>query len=173
MNPLQFSVYKGIKGKFGALQFNFQNPHYYNGKLKDFTGAEAYGEDHKLKEGWKQREGCVFLEITSTKEPNVYDWENKVTVALSVTDLGKVLNGLITGNEVKIMHDPGAKSDSAGAIQKHVNISSPNGTSEGCLVAVSQVSGQQSKRHMVPLNGDELLVLRCLIQTAVSKSLGW
>jgi hypothetical protein len=53
--------------------------------------------------------------------------------------------GLMTGNEVKIMHDPGAKTDTQGAVQKHLNIVSPNGPSEGCLVSVSQVSGDKQK----------------------------
>ncbi len=173
MNPLQYAVYKGVKGKFGAVQFNLQAPHYFKDREKDFTGAKAFGEDGKLKEGWKIREGAVFMEITSTKEPNVYDWENKITVALSTNDLGKVLFGLKTGNETKLMHDPGAKSESAGAVQKHVNISSPNGTAEGCMIRVSQTSAGQTKSHTVPLSGDELLVLATLVQSAISRSLNW
>jgi len=83
------------------FQFNFQAPHFFRDKQKDFTGVNALGEDGKMKEGWKIREGAVFLEITSTKDKNVYDWENKVTIALSTNDLGKVLFGIKTGNEGK------------------------------------------------------------------------
>ena len=173
MRPLQYSVYKGMTGKWGAIQFNMQDSHYFRDKEKDFTGELALANDGKLKEGWKIREGAVFMEITSTKDKNVYDWDNKVTVALSTNDLGKLLLGLKTGNEVKLMHDPGAKSDTAGAVQKHVNISSPNGTAEGCMIRVSQTSGGTTKTHTVPLSGDELLVLATLVQTAISRSLGW
>ncbi len=173
MNTLQYSIYKGVKGKFGAVQFNLQLPHYFREKQKDFTGQNALDEAGKMKEGWRIREGAVFMEITSTKEANVYDWENKVTVALSTNDLGKVLFGLRTGNEVKLMHDPGAKSDRAGETTKTVNISSPKGTAEGCMIHVSQKTGEQVKSHTVPLSGDELLVLATLIQSAITKSLGW
>ncbi len=173
MNPLQYAVYKGMTGKWGAVQFNFQAPHYFRDKQKDFTGINALDDSGKMKEGWKIREGAVFLEITSTKDKNVYDWENKVTVALSTNDLGKVLLGLKTGNEVKLMHDPGAKSDKAGETTKNVNISSPNGTLEGCMIRVTQKTGDQQKQHTVPLSGDELCVLVTLVQAAITRSLGW
>jgi hypothetical protein len=173
MNTLQYAVYKGTGGKFGAIQFNFQPPHYYREKQKDFTGVNALDDNGRMKEGWKTRDGCVFMEITSTKEANVYDWENKVTIALSVNDLGKILLGLRTGEDVKLMHDPGAKSESAGAVRKHLNISSPKGTTAGCIVSVSMIAGDQEKKHMVPLTGDELLVLATLVQAAIPRALGW
>lgn len=173
MNPLQYAVYKGMTGKWGAVQFNFQAPHYFRDKQKDFTGINALDDNGKMKEGWKIREGAVFLEITSTKDKNVYDWEQKVTVALSTNDLGKVLYGIKLGTDVKLMHDPGAKSDRAGAVQKHVSITSPKGTAEGCLISVSEVQGEQRKSHTVPLSGDELLVLGTLVQAAIARSLGW
>lgn len=173
MNPLQYAVYKGVKGKFGAVQFNFQPPHFYREKVKDFSGANALDDNGKMKEGWKTRDGAVFLEITSTKEANVYDWENKITIALSVNDLGKILVALRTGEEMKLMHDPGAKSESAGSVQKHLKFSSPNGTASGCIINASMVAGDVTKSHMVPLSGDELVVLGTLIQAAIPRALGW
>ncbi len=173
MNPLQYAVYKGTGGKWGAVQFNFQAPHYFRDKQKDFTGVNALGDDNKMKEGWKIREGAVFMEITSTKDKNVYDWENKVTIALSTNDLGKVLYGLKLGTDVKIMHDPGAKSDRAGQVTKNLNMSSPKGTAEGCLISVTETNGEARKSHTVPLTGDELIVLGTLVQAAIARSLGW
>ena len=38
---LQYSIYKGTGGNHGALQLNFQKPHFYNQKQKDFTGDIA------------------------------------------------------------------------------------------------------------------------------------
>ncbi len=79
MNPMQFSIYKGTGGSHGALQLNFQRPHFYFGKLKSFDGMfegkSVYEETdgkRKLKEGWKEREGCIFLDIAPTKDKNVY-----------------------------------------------------------------------------------------------------
>jgi Whirly transcription factor len=173
MNPLQYASYKGMGGRNGALQFNFQPPHYYLGKQKDFTGSEALNDEGRLNEGWKVREGAIFLEITSAKDKNVYDWDSKIVIALSVNDMGKVLFTLVTGNECKIMHDPGAKSENSGQVKKYLTVTSPKGTAEGVIFNATQVVGEDKKSHMVPLTGDEVLVLRQLIQTAISNSLGW
>jgi hypothetical protein len=178
LNPLQYSIYKGMGGNNGAVQFNFQPPHFYKvgTKIKDFNGSECFEEvdgRKRLREGWKEREGCIFLEITCTKDKNVYDWEQKIIMALSVNDMGKVLMTLLTGDDCKIMHDPGAKTQSAGAVKKFLNISSPNGTKAGCFVTATQTSGDQKRTHKVPLDGAELLVLRQLLNTAVSKALNW
>lgn len=173
MQPLQYAIYKGMGGKNGALQFNFQAPHYYNGKQKDFDGSKALDENNRLTEGWKIREGAVFMEIASTKDKNVYDWENKVVMALSINDMGKVLLGLVAGSEVKLMHDPNAKSDGAGQVKKHLSVTSPQGTAAGVIFQAAEIKGETKKSHMVPLSGDEVLVLRQLLQTAIGRSLGW
>jgi len=178
MFPLQYAVYKGTGGKFGALQFNLQRPHYTDGKDRDFTGSTALedsGGRRKLKEGWKERPGCVFMEITSTKEgqKNVYDWDQKVIMALSVNDMGKILLTLATGVECKIMHDPGAKSESQGAIKKWLSVSSPQGTAKGVMFTVSMQAAGDERRHTVPLTGDEVMVLRSLLQRAIATAQNW
>lgn len=182
MNPMQYAIYKGTGGKFGAVQFNLQRPHFYQGKTKDFTGHQALDEQGKRKEGWKDREGCIFLEITSAKagQKNVYDWDNKIILALSITDIGKILYFLVTGKDpgkggdrLSIMHDPGAKSQSAGAVKKFLSMFSPNGTSAGCLITAKQVTGSEERKHTVPLTGDEVIVLRSLLQAAIPSTLNW
>jgi hypothetical protein len=173
---LQYAIYKGTGGKHGALQLNFQKPHYYKDKLKDFTGDQAFNnKDGKweLLPGWKVREGAIFLEIASTKEKNEYDWDNKVVLALSVDDMGKVLETLLTGNECKLMHDPGAKSESAGVVKKYLHVYSPKGVKEGCMISATMSAGGENKSHTVPVSASELLVLRALLQAAISKALNW
>lgn len=175
LNPQQYAVYKGMSGKFGAVQFNFQAPHYYNPentKEKDFTGTIR--ERNGVK--WKVREGAVFVDITSAKGKNEYDWDNKITFALSVNDIGKILFGLRTahkGSEIALMHDPGAKSESAGKVRKHIKFSSPQGPSAGFLLSVTQVTGKEKRSHTVPLSPDEVLIVGTLLQTAVSRALAW
>lgn len=172
MTPQQFAVYKGTGGKFGALQFDLQLPHYYKDKQKDYTGEQAL-DGFKTKEGWNRREGAVFLQATTAVDKNVYDWEKKIIFALSVQDMAKVVLSLSTGEECKLMHDPGAKSDTAGAIKKYLNISSPNGTVNGCMVTLSQTSGGETRRHTVPMDGSEVIALRQLLLTAIPRALGW
>lgn len=191
MNPMQFAIYKGTGGKWGAIQFNFQKPHFYSGKLKDFTGQTAFelvDGRKKLREGWKEREGCVFVEIAPTTDKNKYDWDKKIIMALSVNDMGKLLYFLATGkssnsnererngkvtNSMTIMHDPHAKSDRAGQTQKYLTMYSPGGTAEGGMITITQKEGDQKREHKVPVTGDEVMVLRTLFQSAISSALNW
>lgn len=166
---LQYAVYKGTGGKYGALQFNMQKPHYYSGKQKDFTGEQALNKG-KLTEGWKIREGCIFMEITSTKDKNVYDWDNKIVLALSVTDMGKLLAGLSKLGETKIMHDPGAKTEAAGAVKKFLTV---NLSEQGALFSCTQSTDGETRTHSVPLSPDEVVTLRVLLQQAITRSLNW
>lgn len=191
MKPMQYPIYKGTGGRFGAIQFNFQGPHFYCGKQKDYTGSEAFETvdgRRKLKANWKEREGCVFVEITRAVDKNKYDWNQKIIMALSVNDLGKLLYFLTTGkssnpkereregkptNSMTIMHDPNAKSDRAGETQKYLRVYSPNGTAEGCLITVTQIEKGEKREHTVPVTGDEVIALRTLVQAAISSALSW
>lgn len=192
MNPMQYAIYKGTGGKYGAIQFNFQKPHFYSGKQKDYTGSEAFETvdgRRKLKDGWKAREGCVFVEIAPTIGKNEYDWKGqKIIMALSVGDQSKFLYFLATGkspnrkererdgkptNSMTIMHDPHAKSDRAGQTQKYLKMYSPGGTAEGCMITITQKEGDQKREHTVPVTGDEVIALRTLLQTAISSALNW
>lgn len=177
MRTLQYAVYKGKSGKFGAAQWNLQNPHYYCNacKVKNFT-SESHPPTTNPKGCSGEmilREGAVFLEITSTKAPDVYDWENKIVMALSVTDLGKLLITLRTGNELKLLHDPGAGSDKKGQVRKNLYVSSPKGIENGCMITASQTDGTAEKKHVVPLSYDEVCVLGSLISTAIPRALAW
>jgi hypothetical protein len=173
---LQYAIYKGTGGKHGAIQLNFQKPHYYKDRLKDFEGNQAFsnnGGKWELNPGWKAREGAIFMEIASTKDKNEYDWDNKIVLALSIDDMGKVLETLLTGNECKLMHDPGAKSETAGVVKKYLHFYSPKGIKEGCMISASMNAGGDTKTHTVPVSSSEVLVLRALFQAAISKSLNW
>lgn len=172
--PLQYAVYKGVGGKFGALQFNFQSPHYYKGTVKDFTGKTALDQDGRLLEGWRQREGAVFVEAASAIGKNQYDWENKITFACSVSDMGKVSLSLTTSAALDIMHDPGAKTENEGAVRKHLKLLfAEKVTTKGCIAIVSEQKGDDKKEHKIPLSADECIALRQLYLTAIPKALAW
>ena len=176
IRPLQYAIYKGTGGKHGCLQFNLQRPHFYKDKTRDFAmvaPGQALDETGRIREGWQAREGAIFMEITSTKDKNVYDWDNKIVMALSVNDMGKLLETLVTGTELKLMHYPGAKSETAGVVKKYLTVSSPKGIKEGCLFMASQTSGGETKTHMVPVAPSEVYILRSLINAAIAKSLAW
>ena len=71
------------------------------------------------------------------------------------------------------MHDPNAKSESQGLVRKNLYISSPKGTANGCMIRATQASGGQQRNHSVPLSGDELIVLKELLQASIPVVFGW
>ena len=71
------------------------------------------------------------------------------------------------------MHDPGAKSETQGKIKKNLNVASPKGTSNGCMVRASYTAAGETKSHQVPLSGDELIVMKELLASAVPQMLKW
>ena len=66
--PLPFKVYKGVKGKFGAMRLNFKRP---------------YTNDNNA----KKQEGVLFLEAAPPTGAGSYDWENKkIIFAMGLVD---------------------------------------------------------------------------------------
>lgn len=183
MNPLQLGFYKGVGGKHGAVQFSLQKPHYYlkgNPKLKNFEGKfipESWNTGGKeySKEDLTSREGALFLEITSATGKNEYDWSNKIVIALSVHDMGKLLMVLEGAKPtMEIFHDPGAKSATEGKVNKKLSISSPQGIVTGVLINASQTeAGGEKRQHTVPLSGEEVKTLAACIRGVLPVALAW
>jgi hypothetical protein len=168
ISPLQVAFYKGMGGKWGAVQFNLRKPHYFC-EAKDTDGNPCRSKvyDQALPpqkcptEGcsgsrMKSKEGFIYMDICSTKGRNEYDWSNKITLQLNVNDIGKILTVIdgtredTKGASVEIMHDPGARTHTQGKIQKWFSVSSPNGVKDiknedgkpgprgGCMLRVVQ-----------------------------------
>lgn len=183
MSPLQLAFYKGAGGKNGALQLNLQRPHFYvkdNPKLKNYEGKFIPKEwkdknPNLTPEDLTSREGALFVEIASATGKNVYDWENKIVMALSIDDMGKalmVLEGLEP--EVNILHDPGAKTTTQGKVQKYLNLSSPKGIKAGVIVSIAKKDADgNTVKHTVPLSGDEARVLATCIRAVIPVALAW
>lgn len=180
MQPLQHSIYKGMTGKHGALQLNLQPPHFFRkeGKVtfRDFTGEEALvyidgKPTRKTKDDWKLREGAIFFEACSSSGKNVYDWKKSIRIALSMTDIGKILAGWEQGKEVDLLHDPGAGGPNRGKVLKKITITKP--TSQGVMFFVKMREDGEDRQHQIPISPDELVVLRILFTKAVSSALNW
>ncbi len=174
ISPLRWSVYKGVSGKFGCIQLNLQKPHYFCSKCKkkDFVSVLPV-ECCETK--MESREGCIFMEITSANGPNKYDWDKKIIFSMSTHDMAQVLFALETGEEVKLMHDPGAKSSAAGQVSKNFNIQSPKGIKSGVMMSVSmkKADSEDITRHTVPLSGPEAKELSVFLRAALVVSLNW
>src|SRR3990172_10935348 len=93
-----------------------------------------------------KKSGVVFLTVAPSV-PGVkgrpekgqvrYEWEaKKIVVALSLNDIGKLVWGLNTGTEVKLLHDPGAASENAGLVKKNIHLF-PMENKNGFFLAVN------------------------------------
>jgi hypothetical protein len=175
MRAQTWKVFKGKGGKFGALNVSFSQPHFYRGTEKNYDGWDKT-ENKPIfdnKDGWTAREGAVFFEMAATTAPDVYGWDKKIIFALSVNDMSQLLVGLRTGAEVKLMHDPGAGSDSKGQVSKYLTFTSPKGLVAGGLLSLSQSSGDDKRNYTVPLSGAEVVALGELLRVALTRALGW
>lgn len=184
VGPLRLAFYKGLTGKYGAIQFNPQFPHYYvkrEPSLKNFEGRfipQNWLENNSdlTEADLASREGAIFLEITSAKDKNVYDWSKKIVVALSVTDIAQWIEVLSGAKpEIKLMHDPGAKSERQGKVKKYLEVKSPQGIDQGVIVVASETMAGSGTpiRHTVPLSSYECVALKCAMEGFIAKALGW
>ena len=179
ISPLPLSFYKGVGGKFGAVQFRFREPHFYcvECKFKVYDGILPPDVCPSCKVGkMKTREGCLFMEITSAIGPNEYDWDNKVSMSLSIVDLSKmllVLEGAI--DNVELLHDPGAKTSDQGKVQKNFSLSSPQGLKVGAMLFARQNDKEINKTvsHTVGINASEAKRLAVAIRAVIPRALAW
>jgi len=167
-------------GKFGAMQYSFLPPHFKcsgcNTKSFDKTEEEAKDSCNCTNPVPMPKEGTVFVEACSPKEKNQYDWDNKISMALTPDDMGKFLTAFRTGREMKILHDPGAGSPRAGQIYKTIYFSSPNGImaeNGGGIFKFSQKGSDTERTHTIPASTSEIMVLMTLLTQAISGVLGW
>jgi len=197
LSPLQLAFYKGMKGSHGALQFNPQMPHYYcpdreckQKKIYDQALPPYCAECKKpvldskgevirggIDRKMKSREGAIFVDICSTKGNNQYDWDNKITMALSTGDLAKLLmflEGGQAGETLSLLHDPGAQTNRAGDIRKTIKFYSPKGLKEGCFVSVlMSMKNRDNVEHKVPLSGSEVKELAVSIRGFIPVARAW
>jgi hypothetical protein len=157
--PLQYRIFKGIKGKYGAIRFGLL-PAYVNSGNSD------------------KQEGAVFVEAAPTNGPNNYEWKNnKIVFALKVTDIGKILSFLKTKTEssLKLLHDTGlSKGRSQGELVTVLNISSPNETMKSYWINMSQKEQGSSKNEVkIPISIDEMLIIFTLLEKAIPRILAW
>lgn len=160
--PMQFGIYKGVKGNFGAIRFNLR---------------KAYQDTWKGKDN-----GCVFLEMAPASGPNVYDWDNnKIVMALNVTDISKIILYLRAPNHssfsrnngaLKIFHDRDAGTANAGQNTTSLEISKPEDKNNMFVNAYQKKDGQV-RRATVTIGPDEAITIGTLLQAAIPLILAW
>jgi hypothetical protein len=158
--PLQYKVYKGIRGKNGAMKL---------------TLKKAYS-------GTKKDEGCVFLDMGAAIGPNQYDWENKILISLSLTDISKLLLFLSEpfnkifekDGKLSIYHDKnmGTKEKEGEDVKVfEATFSEERGSFGFQLTHKTKANG--SRNIFVPVSADEAMSIRLLLQSAVPLVMAW
>ena len=166
--PLQFAVFKGVTGKYGAMRLNLK---------KSYTDGRRDKDD-----------GCIFLEMAPTSSPNVYDWENnKIIMALGVTDISKIIMFLQSPQHpayqptarnqkadgcLHIYHDKGAGTTSKGKDTTNLTISKPEGYDNYFFDGYQNKEGI-IKKVKITISPDEAISLRILLQKAIPLLLAW
>lgn len=156
----QFDLYS----KSAACQFKLQ-------KLSDAIG------EGKSKEAYHLFVDASNAKPGETHPPIHYDWENKISLRLSLTDLGVFLNGFRLGfdttkngdKDFELFHDPGKGSDTNGQKTKVMGIR--KGAQYGYQVYFRQKEKKNGEEKttsvMVPIRDGDMAVLRILLERAV------
>lgn len=161
-DPLQYALYKGMSGKFGALRLNLK---------------KAYQDQRRDK-----ADGCIFLEMAPAVGPNQYDWENsKIIMALNVTDIPKIILYLRSpghslfskkGGSCEIFHDRGAGTNDKGKDKTVLKINKP-ADRDNFFWAIYQTRNGNQKEATVTVSPDEAVAIGTLLQAAISQILAW
>jgi hypothetical protein len=166
--PIQYSLFKGVNGKLGALRLNLKKAYSDHGRDRD--------------------DGCIFLEMAPAVGKNVYDWENgKVIMALSIIDIPKILmylrspkHSMFQPNErnqkadgkLHIYHDKGAGTANRGKDTTNLTIDKPQ-DKDNFFWSVYKKSGDTTKTASVTVSHDEALAIGTILQEAIPLLLAW
>ena len=164
--PLQYKIYKGIRGQFGAMRFNLK---------KAWSNSDI-----------RKAEGVVFLEMAPTIGPNVYDWQyQKMVMALGIVDIPKIIMYLRTPahqmftdkqnsnkKNLKIYHDKGAGTPNEGKNIKTLKIDKPE-NANNFFFSIYQKDEDSKTTATVTVSPDEAIVIGTLLQAAIPRILAW
>lgn len=66
-----------------------------------------------------ERQGVLFLEFANSVGTRSYDWQNKITFALSVSEMASIfmVPGALSTKGVSCFHDPGMQTDTQGQVR--------------------------------------------------------
>ena len=159
--PIQYKLYKGVTGKFGALRMNLKKPY--------------------TNDDFKKKEGVIFVEMVPSIGRNVYDWENqKITMALSLADIPKIILYLRSPKhqvfkskgKLQLLHDRGAGTHTKGEHVTSLEISKQDDR-DNFFFSMYQNSKGKTTRAQVTVSPAEAIVIGSLLQAAIPTILAW
>lgn len=164
--PIPYEIFKGIKGNSGVLSLELR---------------EAYTNDPSKS---NKPSGIVFLHMTPTVGPNQYDWENKVSFALSLVDIGKILLFMrnparanirdVEGGHLNLIHDWGMRSGrDKGSNITRLSIGKSDRNDNFLFNIERKQDRETTAKFMVPVTPDEGIIVMTLLQAAIPAILSW
>lgn len=115
--------------------------------------------------------GVFFLACAPAISKMKYDWEKKISLAVKINEVGKVLMGLKGKGEVKLYHDPDKDTDREGTRPKALTFQVSGGRL--FVNASAKVNGEWQKVDGVPIEPDEALILSTLLSNAAGRLISW
>ena len=134
-----------------------------------FHKKAAQMQVHLKKPSFKDGEsvrGAMFFEIAKAIDnSDKMDWDNKITMKIGVADIGKILAGLKSGQDIKIYHQNSQGSSALNIV---------GGQQPGTYAfQYSKKVADDLKNAMIYLNAEDMNVFMLLIQAGMTSMLGW
>jgi len=150
--PRSFKIYKGISGKWGALQL-------------DLIPIERSKRDL----------GAVMITFANPKGDRTYDWDKKIIMALNTSDIAKIFEfvALAKRNETtSIYHDPKAGTAESG--EEYKKLSLARGEKHDWFIGVQHKTEAKALNEVrLPIKDGEMTIIVRLLEHALPRILGW
>ncbi|HQT44845.1 MAG TPA: hypothetical protein PLO51_02620 [Candidatus Micrarchaeota archaeon] len=117
----------------------------------------------------------IFIDVSKQIGEQKFDWEHKITMKLSITDIGKMLS-VLTGStkSAKLYHDPSKGQYESSKDTRNTVLEFSKGISFGySLKASEQGTNGSVQSVLVPISEDEGEVVRVLLEAAIRRIYGW
>ncbi len=117
----------------------------------------------------------IFIDISKQVGEQKFDWEHKITMKLSITDIGKMLS-VLTGSakSAKLYHDPSKGQYESSKDTRNTVLEFTKGISFGYSLKASEQGTNGSVQSITtPMSEDEAEVVRVLLEASIRKIYGW
>jgi len=134
----------------GAAQFSYLPPRYND-------------------RGFVEKDGAILLEVAPGVGKQKWDWEQKISFAISIADITKIVGDFPEEGNLRLFHQHDK-------MPKAVEFAPGEGRYEGTWnMYISQGSNKlgNHRRVMVPLESGEFRLLVRLLVNMVPKLIGW
>jgi Whirly transcription factor len=130
----------------------------------------ARGSGGVVRFGLNRAKACLFVDATNQSGEKQFDWENKITMKWTLSDLGTVL-ATLQGRmpQAKLFH----QSERANSAFELTRQEDPDRAPYLLLISRQNAADKSLRKVMLPLSHGEAAVLETALQTAIARLLNW